>query len=373
MKQIIKNIGKILIVLAVFMTLTNCVNENLDASNQGASVINAKKWFELNKPGLAVLDYTQNIDWGNAIVSNGDKGTIVEVPLILKDNVVAKVGDDKSFKTYDRLMFFPDKKETYKTYHVLITTNDKTFDSNSKACNFYKLNTDFNGYITVLNSKNEITDFDKYLDLKTPSKQLINKTAYVSVVCVYYGYWDENDEFHAYYQVGCYGGGLSSSGGTTYGSGGGKGGADVTTTDKALCEASLADVTSQAFSSSTFLGATTISVNSSTRTKQYKWKIFDCLGYSLSSYETGVQKKVVNTDTNLQWEWISLTHNNIASTGFVAGVSMSYMDISNLATIGRYNSIMNLNYSVKFSLACQGSPVANELSFPANHIFNVND
>lgn len=31
------------------------------------------------------------------------------------------------------------------------------------------------------------------------------------------------------------------------------------------------------------------------------------------------------------------------------------------------------NYSVKFSLGCKGSPAVNELTFPANHNFSVND
>ena len=223
MKKKLKNIAKILII-SVF--LTSCASENLDIPKQDPPLVMAKKWFETSQPDLKVLNYTSTIDWSNSIVSSGDKGTIIEVPLLLKDNVVVKVGDDKSFKTYNRLMFFPDENETYKAYQVLITTNDKTFDSKSKECNFYKLNTDFNGYITVLNSKNEITDFDKYLDLKPISKPILNKTTTDPVVCVYYGYWDENDEFHAYYQVGCYGGGSGSSGGTSYGSGGGKGAAE---------------------------------------------------------------------------------------------------------------------------------------------------
>jgi hypothetical protein len=369
MKKNLKNIAKILIVSVL---LTSCASENLDIPNQDTPLAKTKKWFDASKPDLKVLNYTSTIDWNNSIISSGDKGTIIEVPLLLKDNIVAKVGDDKSFKTFNRLMFYPDEKETYKTYQVLITTNDKTFDSKSKECNFYKLNTDFNGYITVLNSKNEITDFGNYIDSKSVTKPILNKTTSAPVVCVYYGYWDENDEFHAYYQVGCYGGG-ASGGGSTYGSGGGKGDADPTSADKALCEASLADITSQAFSTSTFLSATTISENSNTRTKQYKWEIFNCLDYSLTSYETGMHKKVINTDPNLQWEWVSLTHNNIASTGFVLGVSMSYMDISNLPTIGLYNSIMNLNYSVKFTLVCQGFPAANELSYTTNHIFKIND
>ena len=276
-------------------------------------------------------------------------------------------------------MFIPDAKERYKAYHVLITTNDKTFDSKSKAFNFYKLNTGFNGYVTVLNSKNEITDFDNYQDLKLVSKPKKNKlTPNTELTCIWYGYLDEDGQFHkisleyCYEEPGSGGGEIFYGTGGEGGTGGGSGSA-VTENDTALCEASLSDITGQAFSTSDFVSAKLRLVDSNTRNVQYSWKIFNCLDFNLYSYETGMHKKVANINPSLEWEWVSLTHNNIASTGFVVGVDMSYIDISHLPTVGQYNALMSLNYSVKFSLACKGSPVANELSFPANHIFNIND
>ena len=217
MKKKLKNIVKVLV---VFVMLTSCATENLDLPNQDSSLVNAKTWFDTSKPNLKVLDYTNALDWNNAILTNGDKGTIVEVPLTLKGNFEAKVGDEKSLKTYHRLMFIPDEKERYKAYHVLITTNEKTFDSKSKAFNFYKLNTGFNGYVTVLNSKNEITDFDKYQDLKLASKPLSHKLAPEELTCVYYGYLDEYNEFHKISLVYCYEAPGSGGGEIFYGSGG---------------------------------------------------------------------------------------------------------------------------------------------------------
>ena len=223
MKKNLKNVSKI---LGVFIMLTSCASESLDIPNQDAASIKAKMWFDTSKPNLKVLDYTNTIDWNNSITSNGNKGTIIEVPLTLKGDIEAKVGDEKALKTFHRLMFIPDEKERYKAYHVLITTNDKTFDSKSKAFNFYKLNTGFNGYITVVNSKNEITDFDNYQDLKLVSKPKTNKlTPNTLLTCVYYGYLDENDDFHRIYLVGCFeDSGLGGGGETTYGGEGGTGG-----------------------------------------------------------------------------------------------------------------------------------------------------
>ena len=372
MKKKLKTIVKVLV---VFVMLTSCATENLDLPNQDSSLVNAKIWFDTSKPNLKVLDYTNALDWNNAILTNGDKGTIVEVPLTLKGNFEAKVGDEKSLKTYHRLTFIPDEKERYKAYHVLITTNDKTFDSTSKEFNFYRLNKGFNGYLAVLNSKNEIADFDNNQDLKLESKPLSHKLAPAELMCVYYGYMEEGI-FHKISLLYCYE--IPGSGGgeiftTNPGGTGGGSGSAATNNATALCEATLSDITSQAFSTSDFVTSKSRLVNSNTRDVQYEWKIFKCLGYSLSSFETGMHKKVYNLDPNLQWEWVSLTHNNIASSGIVVGFAMSYMDISNLATIGKYTAIMNLNYSVKFSLACEGFPLSDERTYPANHIFNIND
>lgn len=215
MKKNLKNVSKI---LGVFIMLTSCASESLDLSNQDVSIVNARKWFETSKPDLKVLNYTQTVDWGNANVSNGDKGIVIEVPLILTASISAKVGDDKSFKTFNRLMFFPDEKETYKACHVLITTNDLTFYNINKDFNFYKINTNFDGYITLVNNKNEVIEHKKYvgghISLTSKTSKMKNEAEY----CVYFGAFDGNGDFTPYYLVGCYGsiGGIE----TGYGSSG---------------------------------------------------------------------------------------------------------------------------------------------------------
>ena len=371
-----KKLKTIVKVLVVFVMLTSCATENLDLPNQDSSLVNAKIWFDTSKPNLKVLDYINALDWNNAILTNGDKGTIVEVPLTLKGNFEAKVGDEKSLKTYHRLMFIPDEKERYKAYHVLITTNEKTFDSKSKAFNFYKLNTGFNGYVTVLNSKNEITDFDKYQDLKLVSKPLSNKLAPAELTCVYYGYLDEFNEFHKISLVYCYEAPGSGGGEIFYGSGGGTGGGSgsATSDPKAVCEASLKGITDNAFSTSNLLSATISPENLNTRTAYYSWEIFNCSTYKIISYETGTHKKVINSDPNLQWEWVSLTHNNCLSSGKVVLVDISFVEGRTMPEIGKYNAIMAINYSVKFSLVCEGlSPATSEMIFLSDHNFNIND
>lgn len=257
----------------------------------------------------------------------------------------------------------------------MITNNDKTFDSKSKAFNFYKLNTGFDGYVTILNSKNEITDFDNYQDLKLVSKPKTNKlTPNTELTCIWYGYLDEDGQFHKISLEYCYEEPGSGGGEIFYGSGGeGGSGSAVIDDDKALCEASLSDITSQASPTSNLISATVSSDDSNTRIVQYSWEIFNCLTYKIMSYDTGTHKKVINTDPNLQWEWVSLTHNNTLSSGQVAFVDISYTEGNNWTEMGKYNAIVAMNYSVKFSMVCRGFPVTNEMSFLSDCNFNVND
>jgi hypothetical protein len=206
MNQILKKRVAIIALFALFISLTNCVNESIDSSNQNNSVANAKKWFELNKPSLSVLNYTKSIDWNNAIASTGDMGTIIEVPLTLKESIQAKVGDDNSYKTYNRLMFIADTQGTYKTYHVLITTNNTTFESTSKDNNFYNLEDNFDGYVTVLGAKDKIVNFKKIVNGVETKPSL---TARAPLTCVYFGEISypvgiDVPDFRALYLVGCY-------------------------------------------------------------------------------------------------------------------------------------------------------------------------
>lgn len=205
------------------MIFINCENEKVDLINENVSVIKARDWFENNKPSLKVLEYVKKIDWNKAIISDGTDGKVIEIPIVLNNNIEVKAKNDKNFKTYNRLMFI-EKNKSISIYHVLISTYNVAFDNSDVNFNYYKLSTNFKGYITVLNSNNGLFGFSDFLNIKTNKPVITGKTKTEGVItCLYYGYWDENDEFHAYFEVGCYGGGSSSTSGISYGSGGGKG------------------------------------------------------------------------------------------------------------------------------------------------------
>lgn len=230
----------------VLITFTNCENESIDLKNQDVSITNTKAWFEKNKPSLKVLEYTKTIDWEKAIITDGTKGKVVEVPIFLNDKVVVNVDYDKSLKSYNRLMFILDEKDLYKTYHVIISNKRDTFDVSNNEINFYKIKEDFEGLITIVDSKNAITDIINLSTKKTNKSSITSKIKTEDAICLYYGYWDVNDEFHAYYLVGCYGGGSGTSGGTSYGSGGGKDDSDPTVGNNVITllgpEVTIADI-----------------------------------------------------------------------------------------------------------------------------------
>jgi hypothetical protein len=157
-----KNKLKVAISLFIFLLSMSCQNEESEIDDKTVPVANAKKWLEINKPKLQALDYTETIDWKNAIVTDGNTGKIVEVPLILVPNTVTNIGEDGSYKTYMRLLFLENKDKTYEVQSLIITTKDLAFDNTNKEFHINKFNPDYSGYLTLQNSENKILYSGKY-------------------------------------------------------------------------------------------------------------------------------------------------------------------------------------------------------------------
>lgn len=118
---------------------------------------------------------------------------------------------------------------------------------------------------------------------------------------------------------------------------------------------------------------TTIESTVDTRTKKYEWVILRNIGWHLFSWEKGIHEKTSNINPSLQWKWQSLNHQNISMVGVVVGGSIDYSLISAIPTLGEYNAIMDLDFKVKYSVVCKGSPLSTELVYNSNKNFNVND
>lgn len=217
------------LLLGISLLLNNCQKEELiseplnEKSNPEYELISkTKDWYEQNKHNLIILNYTKTINWGEAIVSNGLNGLIVEVPLILNDNIGTQFSLDKSLISYHRLLFLKDKSGINQIYHVQITSNVKNFDNNNKKFNNYSLNSTFNGYISILNSDNQITEINKFKNGKKPSNAKQGVASREGIICVYIGWWYDDGHFEPISLLYCTDGGGGSD--SYYGGGGGSGG-----------------------------------------------------------------------------------------------------------------------------------------------------
>jgi hypothetical protein len=177
--------------------------------------------------------------WDNAIVSNGDKGEIIEVPLILQKNITTSA--NLKIKDYHRLLFMKGENNTYDTKYIQVFTADSTYNNLDKEFNYYSIKDNFNGSIYVLNGK---AKSGTSLKFKKGEKITPNFTAKESdqaeVNCLYLGWWHEDGSFSPIIELGCFGSGGgdeylgNTTGGNTTGGYGGSGNGSSTTNTEAV-------------------------------------------------------------------------------------------------------------------------------------------
>ncbi|URM38891.1 hypothetical protein [Flavobacterium anhuiense] len=363
-----KKIIKILCLLLFSIIFSNCENESTIQSNADPAVIEAKNWLEKNNPKLTILNYTKQIDWNQAIITDGSKGKVVEVPITLNNNTEIKKGD-KIIKSYNRLMFIKDNKLTYKLSHVLITSEKENFDVTDEKFNFYNIKTDFEGTVTILNIDDKMDYYGKISKKNATSTS--NKTNLEEQTCTYVIKTYDDGSYDVMYLLYCTGGSGDNGGG----SGGGSGGyGDNPNPEPTPCEESIEELINSSYPTSELLESTIKEENSATRKKIYKWAVFKGPGFTINSSETGIHQKASNNNPSLQWEWVSLTHNNLYSEGNVIGFDLSFSLVSADPTpLGSYNYAMNLNYNVNYSGSLCGIPFSKKFNYDSAKSFNVNE
>jgi len=162
----------------------------------------------------------------------------------------------------------------------------------------------------------------------------------------------------------------------SYGGGGGDGGvAPLPPTDE--CVIGAAHVLDEMTTNVTVVNNTvSISLEAEyalTRTKKYDWVVLQSVGWSIHSFETGVHVKNSNPDPSLSWQWQSLKNNGIGMSGVSIGGNIDYSVIRAIPSVGKYNAIMDLDFKVKYSIACKGSPFSSSVNYNSAKNFNVND
>ena len=151
-----------LLTLSTVALLVSCQKDEIEALNQESPVLNAKEWLENTKPNLEALNYTETINWKNAIVLNNNGEQAIEVPLKLISNVSTNVVDDMEYKTYMRLLLIKNSDDTYKVFDIVYTTKDASFNNDDKSFTILDIGSQYSGYITIQKSDNLIAYSGKY-------------------------------------------------------------------------------------------------------------------------------------------------------------------------------------------------------------------
>jgi hypothetical protein len=224
-----------LIAISLILLYSSCQKDELVTENSNAFeneiVSKSKEYLEANNSDLAILKYTKNILWDKAIISNGEKGQVIEVPLVLLDHVSTINDDNQSQHDYHRLLFMRDNENVLKVYHLQIITKLSTFNNLSRDFNFYNIKANFDGKVTIFDDNKQTIDYIQFTDGKRIKPTITSRVAMVT--CIYLGYWYEDGHFQSLALISCdSGGGGSNEWGTNYGhlSSGGSGSKTVANT-----------------------------------------------------------------------------------------------------------------------------------------------
>jgi len=152
------------VLFCFLLVMLGCENDKT-VSDQDSELVKAREWFENQNQNLEALSFTKKIDWDNAIITNGERGLAIEVPLLLIDNTSTNVVEDKEYKTHMRLLLLADTENIYKVYNIVFTTKNEIFDNTKKEQNFYHIDEQYSGYITLQdNNSNKIIYSGEYKD-----------------------------------------------------------------------------------------------------------------------------------------------------------------------------------------------------------------
>lgn len=229
MKTFLKKYLTMGVFLFTLFTITNCEDNQLEVEPELAQidiVSLSKNWLESHKSNLIILKYTKTIDWANAIITQNGNEYAVEIPLILKDGLSTKFGNSNSLKSYHRLLFIISDLTLFNLYHVQITTTD-LFNNIDRTINYFSLEENFTGYISVLDANNQKATLSQYNNGEKFDRPEHLLTGKVAVTCTYIGWWYEDGRFEPIMMLHCEGVSAGSGEENEYGGGSGSGSGGV--------------------------------------------------------------------------------------------------------------------------------------------------
>jgi hypothetical protein len=214
--------------LFFLLLMTNCTTEETNKNEIDPHLSETKIWYNSHQKdyNATVLKYIKELQWQNAIVTDGNAGQVTEVPFVLKDGLSVSNKTSDLFNNQHRLMFIKNEQNEFNLLYVQIFTDKKSDKTLDKSYNYYNLQDDFDGAIYVqelkTNTKNRL-EFKNGDRIKSSSQTAKNDEK----MCLYYGYWYDDGHFEPLVEMGCYGspegevrdkpgyGGGGSGGGTT--------------------------------------------------------------------------------------------------------------------------------------------------------------
>lgn len=223
-----KNLKKLvsLIYLSFVFLITNCTTDETSKNKIDKHAIEAEDWYNNYQKNyeVAVLKYIKELQWQDAIITDGISGEVVEVPFVLKDGLSVSNTAKDLFNNNHRLMFIKNEENGFDVFYVEIFTNQKNEKPLDKSYNYYSLKNDFDGVVYIQELKSNIKnrlEFKNGNQIKSSSQTAKNDQR----MCLYYGYWYDDGHFEPLVEMGCYGGEEGDIGDMPSYGGGGSGGA----------------------------------------------------------------------------------------------------------------------------------------------------
>ncbi|MET3026776.1 hypothetical protein ABXT06_08880 [Flavobacterium sp. UW10123] len=206
--------------------MTNCVPNEAEKSSNVQLSAETKNWYDNHKQDYdaVILKYIKNLQWENAIVSNGKDGKVIEVPFTLDDNLKTSNGTATLRNDSHRLVFVKDGQQNFKTYYIQIFAGDENSSNIDKISTYYGVSNNFSGKIFKQDLKENIVASVQYKNGKDVQLGATSKMREENLDCTFFGYWNGDGSFTPIRLLYCDGGGGEDptiGGGVTTGGGGG--------------------------------------------------------------------------------------------------------------------------------------------------------
>lgn len=151
---------------------------------------------------------------------------------------------------------------------------------------------------------------------------------------------------------------------------GSNGGMGTTTGADMLCLTSaLDDINQSSAPEDGDVEVTEVSATAAKRSRAYHWQIYKGIGWDIKSHETGIHEF---SNSMNRWEWVSLTHSSVSVEGFWLGGAISCTVNTATPSVSSLYAGMSLNFTVKFEIACSGSPAVRTKTAYGVKLFSVN-